>query len=279
MKNNQATLSVFKNQTFDGFEIKNAVFLNRSFPTHFHTHWSIALLKTGSENLYIGNQKLLIHANTLVLIPPYLPHRHDGQTDAFWSYQALYFDGNAFQKRLPKAMYDQKIVLNHQPILTHLFQQFCHQLKENSFQTIHFEEFIHKILASNDSIFIPMEVPNQPFHFMESIQMEIANHLIEKITLDGLCKKFKMEKFNLMRQFKKATGLTPNDYLMALRVETSKQLMYQNNSLLDIAFSTGFYDQSHFYHCFKKYVGLSPTEYRQNLQYFTSPQAHQGLLL
>jgi AraC-like DNA-binding protein len=184
-----------------------------------------------------------------------------------------------FQKRLQSPIYDKKIVMNSNPIFITTFQQFCHQLMNNSFQTIDFERFIHNILLDNHSNFISIEMSPQPLQFVESVKWEISNHLIEKITLDHLCKKFKIEKFNLMRQFKKATGLTPNDYLMALRIETSKQLMYETDSLLDIAFSTGFYDQSHFYHCFKKYVGLSPTAYRQNLQYFTSPDAPQSLFL
>jgi transcriptional regulator GlxA family with amidase domain len=116
-----------------------------------------------------------------------------------------------------------------------------------------------------------MNRSNHHLDFVQEIKQVMTHHLIEKITLDALSQKFKIDKFNLMRQFKKATGLTPNDYLMALRIEESKQLMYKTDSLMDIAFTTGFYDQSHFYHCFKKYVGLSPTEYRQNLQYFTSP--------
>ncbi|MEO0043130.1 MAG: hypothetical protein RL329_2578 [Bacteroidota bacterium] len=266
-----STLSVFKNPFFDGFEIKNALFLNRAFPTHFHTHWSIALVKTGSENLYIDNQKLLIAANTLVLIPPYLPHSHDGQQEAFWAYQVLYFDETRFKKRLQNTVYDQKVVLNNQLVLAHVFQQFCLQLQENTFQLIHFEQFIHTILLDKNTIFIGMNLINHHLDFVQEIKQVMTHHLIEKITLDRLSQKFKIDKFNLMRQFKKATGLTPNDYLMALRIEESKQLMYKTDSLMDIAFTTGFYDQSHFYHCFKKYVGLSPTEYRQNLQYFTSP--------
>jgi AraC-like DNA-binding protein len=287
MKRNQVistAISVFKNKAFDGFELKNAVFLNKEFPSHFHTNWSIALIKTGSENLFIYDKKLLITANTLVIIPPYLPHSHGGQQDAFWSYQALYFEDDVISKveippsrnnrdLVPQQYFDQikhKIILSTNPQFIFLFHSFCNALKENSFKKITFTHFINAIFSDKKTSMIEVETSKLELDFIEEIKLDIAENLTSKITLDALSHKFHVEKFNLMRQFKKSTGLTPNDYLTTLRIEASKKLMYEDAALMDIAYSTGFYDQSHFYHSFKKYVGLSPTNYRQSLQYFTS---------
>jgi AraC-like DNA-binding protein len=277
MKRNQVVstaISVFKNKAFDGFELKNAVFLNKEFPSHFHTNWSIALIKTGSENLFIYDKKLLITANTLVIIPPYLPHSHGGQEDAFWSYQALYFEDDVVSKvEIPPQYFDQikhKIILTTNLKFIFLFYSFCDALKENSFKKIAFTHFINAIFSDKKTSMIEVESSKLELDFIEEIKIDIAENLTSKITLDALSHKFHVEKFNLMRQFKKSTGLTPNDYLTTLRIEASKKLMYEDAALMDIAYSTGFYDQSHFYHIFKKYVGLSPTNYKQNLQYFTS---------
>ena len=278
MKRNQVistAISVFKNKAFDGFELKNAVFLNKEFPSHFHTNWSIALIKTGSENLFIYDKKLIVTANTLVIIPPYLPHSHGGQQDAFWSYQALYFEDDVISKiAIPPQYFDAfkyNIILSTNTQFILLFYAFCENLKDNSFKKTAFEHFIKAIFLDKKTSMIAVETPKLELDFIEDIKINIAENLTSKITLDALSHQFHVEKFNLMRQFKKSTGLTPNDYLTTLRIEASKKLMYEDAALMDIAYSTGFYDQSHFYHSFKKYVGLSPTDYKQNLQYFTSP--------
>jgi transcriptional regulator GlxA family with amidase domain len=81
-----------------------------------------------------------------------------------------------------------------------------------------------------------------------------------------LCKRFNFDKFNLLRQFKQYTGLSPINYLIALRIQKAKELMISTDlPLVQIALESGFYDQSHFSNCFVKLVGLTPGEYRRRI--------------
>lgn len=63
--------------------------------------------------------------------------------------------------------------------------------------------------------------------------------------------------------FKKATGTTPHQFQMAVRVEQARLLFGSELSLSDIAAAAGFSDQSHFIRCFKRQYGLPPGQIRQ----------------
>jgi AraC family transcriptional regulator len=66
------------------------------------------------------------------------------------------------------------------------------------------------------------------------------------------------------RQFKASTGLPPQHFLVARRVERAKQLLRGGDdlSLAQVAARTGFWDQGHFTRHFKRLVGVTPKRFR-----------------
>lgn len=124
-----------------------------------------------------------------------------------------------------------------------------------------------KLLAAERSI-----VNEEAYDIFEQIKVYLSQHVKDKICLDELCKRFKYDKFKLLRQFKQYTGLSPINYLITLRIETAKKLMISDLSLVQIALESGFYDQSHFSNCFLKFVGLTPGGYRRGCLAYTSRQ-------
>lgn len=64
--------------------------------------------------------------------------------------------------------------------------------------------------------------------------------------------------------FKRATRLTPYDYIQRKRIDKSKvKLDLTSDSVQDIAFQVGFNDPYYFSKVFKKTVGMTPSEYRK----------------
>lgn len=71
-----------------------------------------------------------------------------------------------------------------------------------------------------------------------------------------------VSQFN--RKFKAFTGLSPADYVTAVRVNAAKaQLLHGDRTVADIAEYLGFYDQSHFSRLFGKATGQSPSRFRR----------------
>jgi len=66
--------------------------------------------------------------------------------------------------------------------------------------------------------------------------------------------------------FKKETGLTFINYLNSYKIEKSKELLKNTNlSLLDIALSVGFNNQSYYSTVFKKITCKTPLEFREEI--------------
>lgn len=87
-------------------------------------------------------------------------------------------------------------------------------------------------------------------------------HIADKISLDQLAKLCDLGKFQFLRRFERATGITPHAWLIRLRLEQACVLLSSGKSaLVDVANSVGFYDQSHFNRTFRLAYGVTPSNY------------------
>ena len=82
-------------------------------------------------------------------------------------------------------------------------------------------------------------------------------YLIEQMAHDA-----RISPFHMIREFKKAFGLTPHQFQMQCKVRKAQKLL-EERPAAEVTFDAGFYDQSHMDRCFKKVVGLSPKEYKR----------------
>ena len=96
----------------------------------------------------------------------------------------------------------------------------------------------------------------------------IQDHIDTSITLKELSKNLDINPAYLSREFSKHFGnLSFGEYIRRQRIE--KAIEYLNTSrytLTQVAYLTGFSDQSHFTRIFKKHTGQSPSEYRKSLK-------------
>jgi transcriptional regulator GlxA family with amidase domain len=68
---------------------------------------------------------------------------------------------------------------------------------------------------------------------------------------------------SFMRRFREATGMTPLDYVQALRLEEAKQMLETGDLPVEaIANEVGYEDASFFGRLFRRKVGLTPAQYR-----------------
>jgi AraC family transcriptional regulator len=76
-----------------------------------------------------------------------------------------------------------------------------------------------------------------------------------------------MSTFHFAREFKRATGTTPHQYLIRLRVERAKALLTDSElPLVEVSSRSGFSHQSHFTRLFRRLTGTTPHSYRLRFQ-------------
>jgi AraC family transcriptional regulator len=92
----------------------------------------------------------------------------------------------------------------------------------------------------------------------------VEDHLDASPTLEQMAALVHLSVYHFARQFRRATGLPPHQYVIARRVERAKQLLQAKTclSLAEVAAHAGFSDQSQFSHHFKCLVGVTPGQFR-----------------
>ncbi|UUZ78765.1 AraC family transcriptional regulator [Paenibacillus sp. P26] len=84
-------------------------------------------------------------------------------------------------------------------------------------------------------------------------------NLDREISLEELAAVTNMSHSYLSRLFKHATGLSPHQYLINIRIDKAKSLIQSRNfTMAEISATLGFTDQSHMNRHFKRITGLSP---------------------
>jgi YesN/AraC family two-component response regulator len=113
----------------------------------------------------------------------------------------------------------------------------------------------------------------KPLTAFEELLAYMRVHYNEKITLDGLAKRFSLNPNYCCSLFSQSVGTTFSRYLTDLRIDRARSALTQSGTRVeDIARQVGFSDAFYFSKVFKKQCGLSPREYRQQLLMKTLPR-------
>jgi len=95
----------------------------------------------------------------------------------------------------------------------------------------------------------------------------LRQHLGDAVHMADLVRHIGLGRSRLFDLFKAVTGLTPNDYLLRLRVGRAKELLLEPDlSLTNIAMACGFSSSQYFSKVFRKYTGQTPLDHRREAQ-------------
>ncbi|MDZ8119174.1 AraC family transcriptional regulator [Pontiella agarivorans] len=110
------------------------------------------------------------------------------------------------------------------------------------------------------------EIPEQKSNkLIEQAVAYLETHFREDLSVDELAESLGISRSHLMREFKKGTGKTVNQYMTALRIEQAKKVL-ETTSVTDTAFEVGYNNSNYFSTVFKKQTGLSPLEFQKTLK-------------
>jgi AraC family transcriptional regulator len=109
------------------------------------------------------------------------------------------------------------------------------------------------------------QVSPLPRHILRRV-IERMRNLGAGLSLQVLAEESGYSRVHFVRMFRAATGYTPHNYLLKLRVDRVRELLASPTlSLTDIALECGFSSHSHLSRVFRQVLGATPSDYRRSL--------------
>lgn len=92
----------------------------------------------------------------------------------------------------------------------------------------------------------------------------MSERLADDFSLTHLAEIADLSEYHFSRIFKRATGLSPSQYFIRLRMARARHLLLETDrSIIDIGMEVGYSSPSHFSQVFRREVGVTPRAYRQ----------------
>lgn len=212
-----------------------------------------------------------IKAGSVFLLFPGMRHRYLPDPQTGWDEHWVGFSGD-HGDRLMKEFFDPKqpvLPIGRNPDLSALFADICDLTRHEGFG-------FRQIIAAKT---VEILTRVQTLARGETVRSPRNERLLREICCllnDEPGRKFDVQTYaaengisysSFRRLFKEHTGLSPNQYLLEMRMRKARSLLTNTTlSVRHIADETGFDSSFYFSRLFKQRAGLSPLNYRKQFQ-------------
>ena len=236
---------------------------------HYHSSYELFYIKSGAANFIIGNKIYTVYEGSLLIIPPYVPHRSI-YTDPQETYRIeLQIKSSILTKNMSGILENLSrhisytLSLTYQTYVLKLLTKMKSELKSQKEYSedlcLAFANELLIIIYRNavkcDAIFSNDLLP-------EKIMKYIDQNYYRDISVNELSKQFHVCESTIFKSFKKHTGLKVTDYINFTRIMNAERLMCETDlSLTEIACRCGFNNCNYFSSVFKRYKNTTPGKF------------------
>lgn len=256
-------------------ELSRARFTSFAFEKHVHLDYHIGVVSHGAQQYLHKGQHYQLTPNCLSTLNP--DESHNGQSIDPSGYCAhvmslpVNFINDIATELKQKSLFfnapiAEDLQLRQQFLLLHqLLTEQQHSVSSLQTETL-LTAFITELFCRYAAITgETTSTTKLSLTQMDMIKQQLHEQLHGNIELASLANSIDLSKFQFLRQFKSATGMTPHAYLTRLRLEYAKKALIRGNTAIDTAYLVGFFDQSHFNKAFKRAFLTTPAQFQRKL--------------
>lgn len=256
-----------------GIETLRAHFTGHAYDPHWHDSYLVGVTEQGVQQFTCRRQR---HASTpgqVFLLEPGEVHDGDAPTEDGFTYRMLYLDPQWISSEVSALFEDAPD--HHQPGFAATLSQDPRLASAIwfAYSALHGQEPSMVRQGALDALLERMTGhlawrlrqtadPRLPQVALRA-QDYLHAHFRRDVGLDELVLACGVDRFRLTRAFKAAFGMAPHAYLVQLRLSRARRLLAQGLRPVEVAFDTGFADQSHLGRWFMRVYGLTPASYRK----------------
>lgn len=251
-------------------EVLQGSFTSRSFKPHFHDTFALILVESGVADYSYKKNECVVSPNKLLVLNPYEVHTGKSLGEGVWNFRSMYIPQDIIKENCHVDIEKAPQFINRIVEKTDLLHryQILHQKLLTQVSTLS-EESELSLLLHDLSRLAGIETKDHQQDKYTSVadrmREYIHEYFMENIHLDDLMTISGLSRFHLIKVYRQRFGLPPHQYLNNLRIEKSKQLLSKGMPATDVAYSVGYFDQSHFIRHFKNVVGVTPKAYTRQI--------------
>ena len=262
-------IKLYRPEGFEGLELLQGTFKPNHAPMYFGAYRVGITFEAGARVSYRG-ARYNFPANELYLIEP----EQVIAGDTAYPHRSYVLDVEVgAMKRLLQQATGQDVKAPHFPKLKlpnrRLVKLFINLHRSFSGNALRLERETRLLdtvleLAQHGSD-APLKLPlaRREREAVRRARSYIEAHYSEAVPIESLAIQTALGSHHLARVFKQEVGIAPHAYQVQLRIQRAKDLLRQGWSLVYVAASLGFADQSHFTRTFRRFVGVTPGYYRK----------------
>jgi len=264
----------------------DGVLLEKGWSPHFYPeniitesfYFALAVSSPATWKASSGNKTEQIKADPgeVWLNPPNTPFTHEVNEPCFFI--ILLVDETELYRNFTEKLPSRKLAFLNQynvndPALAGMINLFYEEAKNESRNGKAYIDTLKKLISAyfikNYSDYQDIISGNRSTilsdEMVDSVNEYIQSHLYDDISIDSLAFNTGLSRFYFLREFKKATGITPYQYILKFKLEKAVELLLKSDKpIIEIALNLGFTDQSHFTRTFTARYGISPKRYKSN---------------
>ncbi|MEN5109210.1 AraC family transcriptional regulator [Pseudomonas sp. TWI672] len=266
--------SLWRDPALPWVESRRACHSRACYKAHSHPTFSIGAVDAGcSVFTGAGDGQQRLTPGTLVLVPAQRVHACNPEPGQAWSYQMLHVEAQwlaqlRLESGLDAAGPGAPARISRLPAL---YREFCglNELLFSGASSGEKEAALIAFMGDHDFAQHP-HLAAAPAPALGTPALRGLIECIEaqdpaRLSLEVLARQAGLGRYQLIRAFRAATGLTPHAYLINARINRGRRLLRDGLALAEVAYRLGFADQSHFQRVFKAHVGVTPGQYRLRL--------------
>lgn len=250
----------FSRSIIEDVEIKLCRNNLHAYKPHVHNELSLGYIIEGSTDLTMNDRTIHYGPGDGVIIPPLMTHRCAPNDINHWAYIMLFVDFGYYSDVVIFSQ-AKKLTGDQTRKLKGFIEQLLIEKIPDTLENI----LIELLLEFGEKDITETTTANSS-DIVKTIHDYILNHVNDDLTLDKLQQISGLNKFSIIRNFKKLYLTTPAAYHLQYRVAEAKRLLSKGADVFDICEELRFYDQAHLIREFRKMYGITPGTYLEQLK-------------